>query len=74
MILGSLTWSYDNLGGKIVAAVMGGVACFNTYVLCRYPAYRRIREKIAEEEDKRIEAKISKEVRKQAIKQVTGKS
>jgi uncharacterized membrane protein len=74
MILGSLAWSYDSLLGKIMAAVLGGVAFFNTYVLCRYPAYRRIREKIAEEEDKRIEAKISKEVRKQAIKQVTGKS
>jgi COPI associated protein len=71
MILGSLTWSYDNLMGKILSACLAGVACFNSYVLCRYPSYRKIREKIAEEEDKRIEAKISKEVRKQAVKQVT---
>ena len=56
--------------GKILAACVAGVALFNTYVLCRYPSYRKIREKIAEEEDKRIEARISKEVKKQAIKNV----
>ena len=31
----------------------------------------RVREQIAEEEDKRIEARISKEVKKQALNQVT---
>ena len=56
--------------GKILAACVAGVALFNTYVLCRYPSYRKIRERIAEEEDKRIEARISKEVKKQAIKNV----
>ena len=69
MILGSVCWSYDNLMGKILAACLGGVAVFNTYILCRYPSYRKIREQIAEEEDKRIEARISKEVKKQAVKQ-----
>ena len=44
---------------------------FNTYILCRYPGYRKIREQIAEEEDKRIEARISKEVKKQAISSMT---
>ena len=71
LILGSVTWSYDNLTGKIMAGVMTGVAVFNTYVLCRYPSYRKVREQIAEEEDKRIEARISKEVKKQALNQVT---
>ena len=66
-----MTWSYDNLTGKIMAGVMTGVAVFNTYVLCRYPSYRKVREQIAEEEDKRIEARISKEVKKQALNQVT---
>jgi hypothetical protein len=46
------------------------VALFNTYVLCRYPSYRKIREKIAEDEDKRIEARISKEVKRQAAQQI----
>ena len=39
-------------------------------LITRYPSYRKIRERIAEEEDKRIEARISKEVKKQAVKQM----
>ena len=73
-MLGSVTWSYKTLPGKIVAIAFAAVACFNTYVLCRYPAYRKMREKIAEEEDKRIEARISKQVKKQAAQQILGRS
>jgi len=69
VLLASVAWAYDNLFGKIVAIALVVVALFNTYVLCRYPSYRKIRERIAEEEDKRIEARISKEVRKQALNQ-----
>lgn len=57
--------------GITMAAVMTGTALFNTYILCRYPAYRKVREQIAEKEDKRIEDKISKEVKTQALKQAT---
>ena len=71
MILGSVSFSFRNLGGTIMACVMVGTALFNTFILCRYPAYRKVREQIAEEEDKRIEDRISKEVRTQAIKQAT---
>lgn len=73
MILSSVAWSYENLGGKIMAIALAAVAVFNTYILCRYPSYRRIRESIAEEEDKRIEARISKEVKRQAVSQLSGK-
>ncbi|GKY99020.1 hypothetical protein MPSEU_000857700 [Mayamaea pseudoterrestris] len=72
LLLGSVAWSYDTLFGKIVAGCFIGCACFNTFILCRYPGYRKIREKIAEEEDKRIEARISKEVRRQATKSFMG--
>jgi len=68
-ILASLNYAIGPLG-KIMAYVIIGVALFNTYILCRYPAYRKIRDQIAEEEDKRIEARISKEVKKQAVKQM----
>jgi hypothetical protein len=71
MLLGSVAWSYDDIFGKTAAFALAGVAIFNTYVLCRYPAYRKIREQIAEEEDKRIESRISKEVKKQAVSQMT---
>lgn len=70
VLLGSVAWTFDGLFGKIVGGVFVGVALFNTYVLCRYPSYRRLREKIAQEEDKRIEARISKEVKKQAVNQI----
>ena len=70
LLLASVSWSFGFFG-QIVGAVYVGVACFNTYVLCRYPSYRRMREKIAEEEDKRIEARISKEVKRQAARQIT---
>lgn len=66
-LMASVSWSYKGLLGKITAITLGVVAVFNTYVLCRYPTYRRMREKIAEEEDKRIEAKINQQVRKQAM-------
>jgi len=71
MILGSVCYSYKGLMGPIMGSVMAGVAVFNTYVLCRYPAYRKIREEIAEKEDKQIEDRISKEVKTQALKQMT---
>lgn len=70
LILGSVCWTFG-LMGKIMGGCLAGVAVFNTYILCRYPSYRKIREKVAEEEDKRIEARISKEVKQQTIKQMT---
>ena len=69
LLLASVSWSFGFLG-RVVGFAYVGVACFNTYVLCRYPSYRRMREKIAEEEDKRIEARISKEVKRQAARQI----
>lgn len=66
-LMASVTWSYDGLLGRITAIVLGCVAVFNTYVLCRYPEYRKMREKVAAEEDKRIESKINQQVRTQAV-------
>jgi uncharacterized protein involved in cysteine biosynthesis len=72
MILASVAWSFQFIPASAVAIAFIAIAFFNTYVLCRYPGYRKMREKIAEEEDKRIEARISKEVRKQAANQILG--
>lgn len=72
LMMGSVGVSFGTLLGQIVGGAFVVVACFNTYVLCRYPAYRKVREKIAEEEDKRIEARISKEVRQQAANHMLG--
>ena len=74
LLLASVTWSYESLFGYIISGCLAGCALFNTYVLCRYPAYRHIRDKMAQEEDKRINERIGKEVQRQAIRQVTGSS
>lgn len=69
MIIASVSWSYGSISGKVVAGVWCFLGILNAVVLCRYPSYRKIRDAIAEEEDKRIEARISKEVKRQAMKQ-----
>lgn len=74
LMMGSVAWSYTNILGYAVGGAFVFVACFNTYVLCRYPSYRKVRDEIAKEEDKRIEARISKEVKRQAAKQAFGSS
>jgi COPI associated protein len=74
MLLGSVAWSYNQFFGKVVAIAFGAVALFNTFVLCRYPGYRKIRERVAEEEDRRIEQRISKEVKRQAARQILSNS
>ena len=71
LLLGSVAFTFDRrILGIAVGCLFVGVAFFNTHVLCRYPSYRRIREEIAREEDKRIEARISKEVKRQAVRQI----
>merc|ERR1719296_342254 len=66
-LMASVSWSYKGLLGYITGILLGCVAVFNTYILVKYPAYRKMREQIAAEEDKRIQGKINQQVRKQAI-------
>lgn len=66
-LMASVCWSYQTILGKATSIVLGCVAVFNTFVLCKYPGYRKMREDIAAEEDARIQAKIHAQVRKQAI-------
>ena len=73
LLMASVVWFYEGVLGYVTAGLLAGVAVFNTYILCRYPTYRRMRDKIAEEEDKRIEAKITQEVQKQAMSSVMGR-
>lgn len=73
VLMGSVAWAFKNLFGKAVGIAFVAVAFFNTYVLCRYPSYRKMREKIAEEEDKRIEQRISKDVKKKAVSSMLGR-
>jgi len=67
ILMASISWQYNNILGRIGALLLLGSAFFNTYVLWKYPNYRKVREKIAEEEDRRIDAKITGQVKKQAL-------
>merc|ERR1712008_52380 len=49
LMLGSISYQYENLFSKIVAGVYVAVGLFNTYILCKYEGYAAIREKIAVE-------------------------
>ena len=69
-LMASVCWSYEGLSGYITAISLGCVAVFDTFVLCRYPAYRRMRERVAAEEDRRIQSKINQQVTKQAASQM----
>ena len=71
LLLASLAWSFDSIPTRIVSIAIVVVAFFNTYILFRYPSYRAVRERIAEEEDKKLEAKISAQMKKQAIKSLS---
>lgn len=71
ILMASVQLSFGNLFGKIVAGALMGVAFYNTYVLIKYPAYRKIRDEIAKEEDSRINKKIQERVQSEAQNSVT---
>merc|ERR1712038_495653 len=66
ILLATICYSTEDIFGKICAGCLVGLALYNTYVLFKYPAYRKIRDAIAKEEDERIQAAIRDRVRKEA--------
>jgi len=68
LIMATISWSYGRIYGEAVGITIMVVALFNTYVLCCVPDYRNIREKIVKEEDKKVEAKLTEQARKQALR------
>jgi hypothetical protein len=67
LLLATIAFTFGILGGIVAFAIIS-VALFNSYVLFRFPTYRAVRERIAEEEDRLIEAKVSREVKRQTAK------
>lgn len=74
LLLASICLSLKDLFGLIMAGFLVGTALYNTYVLCRYPAYRKLRDELAKEEDERINKRIKKEVGKEVTRQMFTKS
>lgn len=70
LLMASVNMSFLTLFPQIIAGTFVFIAFYNTYVLCRYPAYRRLREKLAKEEDERIQKKLRKQMAKEASRQM----
>jgi len=70
ILLATVCLSFDDIFGKILAAALAGIAIYNTYVLIKYPAYRKMRDELANEEDTRIQKRMREQVRKEATKQM----
>lgn len=66
IFLATVCFSSRTLFGMICAGFLVAVAFYNTYVLIRYPAYRKLRDKLAKEEDEKINAALKEKVRKEA--------
>jgi hypothetical protein len=73
-LMATVCLSFGDLFGKILAGALVGTACYNTFIMIKYPAYRQMRDKLAKEEDIRIEKKMKENVRKQATQQMFRKN
>lgn len=61
-----MCWSANNIFGKICAGFLVAIAFYNTYVLIRYPSYRKLRDQLAQEEDKKFNDALAAKVKKEA--------
>lgn len=66
IFLATVCWSLGDIFAQVCAGCLVGIAFYNTYVIMRYPAYRKLRDAVAKEEDERINAAIREKVRKEA--------
>lgn len=67
LLIAAVCIEHRSIFGVITGSCLAAVAALNTYVICRYPSFRKVHEQVAEEERKRLEARINDQVRKQAI-------
>uniref|UniRef100_A0A7S2E2I1 Uncharacterized protein n=1 Tax=Helicotheca tamesis TaxID=374047 RepID=A0A7S2E2I1_9STRA len=70
MLLSIIPWSYKNLVGRVVSLSILVVGVANVYMLCRYPGYRRERERIAKEEEERMEETLKREIRGRMVRRI----
>ena len=73
IFLATVCWSANNLFGKICAGFLVAIAMYNTWVLLTYPAYRKLRDELAKEEDERINAALREKVREEATRSMFSK-
>mmetsp|Transcript_3185 Transcript_3185/g.3831 ORF Transcript_3185/g.3831 Transcript_3185/m.3831 type:complete len:218 (-) Transcript_3185:938-1591(-) len=70
ILLSVIPWGYHTLVGKIVSVGVAVVGVLNVYILCKYPGYRRERERIAREEEERMEELFKRELRGRMVRRM----
>lgn len=62
ILMGMVSWSFDTLLGMIASVALGALAVVNTWVLCRYPGYRKVLKELGEEEEKKMKREGMKQL------------
>lgn len=69
-LLAAVAYSYDSTLGLASCVVTASMGAFNLYVLVMFPSYREERDKIAKDEDAKLQQRMDEEVKKRAVAQV----
>mmetsp|Transcript_10688 Transcript_10688/g.22663 ORF Transcript_10688/g.22663 Transcript_10688/m.22663 type:complete len:243 (-) Transcript_10688:177-905(-) len=62
ILMGMVSWSFDTVLGMIASVALGALAVVNTWVLCRYPGYRKVLNELGEEEEKKMKREGMKQL------------
>ena len=66
VLMGMVCWSFGTLLGMIASVALGVLSIFNTFVICRYPAYRSALKELADEEERRVRNEMGKQIIKRS--------
>ena len=67
VLMGMVSWSFGTLLGMIASIALGLLSIVNTYVLCRYPGYRKVLKEISDEEEKKLKREGRKAMWRHAV-------
>lgn len=67
VLMGMVAWSFGTLLGMISSISLGVLSLVNTYILCRYPGYRKALKEISDEEEKKMKREGRKQLWKHAV-------
>lgn len=61
-----VSWSFGTLLGMIASIALGLLSLVNTYIICRYPGYRKVLKEVSDEEEKKFKREGRKAMWKHA--------
>eukprot|EP01083_Nonionella_stella_P010487 29844_1 len=62
VLMGMVAWTFESIVGYIASGALGLLALVNTFVLCRYPGYRRALKEVSDEQEKTMKREGMKQV------------